>query len=566
MGRISRHHFALLLALAAAPGTRAETPADAARQADEADRAILREAKVADEPGALLDFYRARVIGEAERAALGRLIDQLGDERFERREEAAERLRRMGMGTVGPLRQAEEGHPDAEAARRAGDCLRRLGGVPGTYVSAAVARRLGRVRPVGAARVLLDYLPSADTLWLADEVRSALAAVAVRDGRPDAELVAALDAPQAARRVTAAEALVRGGAGPLLPRLAQVARAEPDPEGRVRLAAAFVEGAADRSFVPALIDAIADAPEPAMNLSVHLLNALPAEGKPAESLDPSSRESRARCRDAWRAWWDKAGPGVDLAALARVGRLQGINLMTVIDNTSQFGQVVEVGRDGKERVLLRDLMFPIAAHVTPDGGVLVAEHNRSQVSLRDPATGAIRWREQVVLPVSLQVLPDGGFFVASRNQLAVFDRERKRVGDVIPRQRFDVYAAQRAENGEFVLLTSGGALERLDARGVVLKSHQLPGRPIQFSGLQLLPNQRALVALTDAVTEFDLDSGKAVWTAPVANPSSVQRLPNGNTLVASLTRGRVLELGAGGRPVWEYAPQGGGRPWFASRR
>jgi hypothetical protein len=45
---------------------------------------------------------------------------------------------------------------------------------------------------------------------------------------------------------------------------------------------------------------------------------------------------------------------------------------------------------------------------------------------------------------------------------------------------------------------------------------------------------------------------KVIWEANVTWPTSAQRLPNGNTLVASVQAMRVVEIDRGGKVVWEY--------------
>jgi hypothetical protein len=64
-----------------------------------------------------------------------------------------------------------------------------------------------------------------------------------------------------------------------------------------------------------------------------------------------------------------------------------------------------------------------------------------------------------------------------------------------------------------------------------------------------------LLARTDLnkVSEFDR-SGKELWSASVPRPWSVQRLPNGHTLVCSFEM-FIRELDAQGRTVWEFTPR-----------
>ncbi len=64
-----------------------------------------------------------------------------------------------------------------------------------------------------------------------------------------------------------------------------------------------------------------------------------------------------------------------------------------------------------------------------------------------------------------------------------------------------------------------------------------------------------LIARTDLnkVSEFD-EHGRELWSASVARPWSVQRLPNGNTLVSSFDM-FVRELDKKGATVWEFTPK-----------
>jgi HEAT repeat protein len=73
---------------------------------------------------------------------------------------------------------------------------------------------------------------------------------------------------------------------------------------------------------------------------------------------------------------------------------------------------------------------------------------------------------------------------------------------------------------------------------------------------QLLPNEHLLAAEhnSNLVTERDR-TGKVVWKHPAEEPIVAQRLPNGNTFIATHTR--AFEVDAGGKEVWSYNPRGG---------
>jgi hypothetical protein len=77
---------------------------------------------------------------------------------------------------------------------------------------------------------------------------------------------------------------------------------------------------------------------------------------------------------------------------------------------------------------------------------------------------------------------------------------------------------------------------------------------MQARRLRLTPQGTALVAYTiaDKVAEYD-ENGKEVWSAPVRQPWSVERLKNGNTLVASVSM-ETIEMNAQGETVWKLTP------------
>lgn len=76
--------------------------------------------------------------------------------------------------------------------------------------------------------------------------------------------------------------------------------------------------------------------------------------------------------------------------------------------------------------------------------------------------------------------------------------------------------------------------------------------------VQLLPGDRLLSAEHNGnkVTERDAkDKGKIVWEYPVPQPLAAQRLPNGNTLIA--TRTGLVEVNKAKEVKWQYSRPGG---------
>jgi hypothetical protein len=87
----------------------------------------------------------------------------------------------------------------------------------------------------------------------------------------------------------------------------------------------------------------------------------------------------------------------------------------------------------------------------------------------------------------------------------------------------------------------------------------------QFGGIEGLPSGNLLLTLRDSVSECDRD-GKLSWSAPAPRPSSVQRLANGNTLVASNGSFATIEFDRAGKAVWEFKFADNSIPFRARRR
>jgi hypothetical protein len=170
---------------------------------------LLKAAKIATDDAALLAFVRKRTLNAAQRTEIAALIRKLGDASFEVREKAKEDLIKVGEPARSLLTPAVK-DSDPEIASKARECLKAIGDPVPPPAARAVVRLLALRRPAGATEALLDYLPCAGEEMAMMEAKSALAAVAVHDGKPDAALVAALQDKDPDRRAAAAAALGRG--------------------------------------------------------------------------------------------------------------------------------------------------------------------------------------------------------------------------------------------------------------------------------------------------------------------------------------------------------------------
>jgi hypothetical protein len=170
---------------------------------------LLAAAKVASDGPALLTFLRKRTVGATTRVELTRLVGQLGDPSFRVREKAVADIVARGEVALPFLSRAVE-DPDLEVSERAKKCIQQIKVRSDPKLVMAAIRLLGIRRPGGAARVLLDYLPSAPEAEVTRELYITRHALG-EHGKPDPILLEALKAKDPLRRAAAAAALGRDG-------------------------------------------------------------------------------------------------------------------------------------------------------------------------------------------------------------------------------------------------------------------------------------------------------------------------------------------------------------------
>ncbi len=518
----------------------------------------LRAAGVAtDEPG-LLRFFRDRTPSKERVEHFKTLIRDLNAFSYARREWAAAALVKAGQSAKALLLTAV-GSPAKEVARRAELCLRKLELSPEPDRIAAAARVIAARKPAGAARVLLDYLPFAADEPVVEGIRAALAAVAVRDGKPADALVDALDDPVPVKRAAAAEALTRANA-PVEANQLVAALKEPDPNLRYRVALALLE-ARRREAVPVLIDLVRDLPAHEAWRAEEALRRLAGEDAPDLIADAAT--PTAKVRDAWAAWWEKHGPSVDLAQVEVSQRLRGYTLLSQMNETGTRGRVYELGPDRQIKWTIGGLRYPVDAEIAGPNRVLVAEHLGRKVSERD-FTGKVIWEIDVPdLPVACQPLPGGQTFIATRRRVFVLDREHKEVF-TYRRGATSIATARRLPDGQIVVI-SGETCLRLNSDGKPVKTFPVGQIQAMGSGIDVLPDGRVIVPefSRNRVVEYDRN-GKILWSVRASRPTAAVRLPNGNTLVVCSPRKRAVEFNRAGLQVWSHTTDG--RLWRVRKR
>jgi HEAT repeat protein len=514
-----------------------------ARSGAAADEQRLREAKVGTDGTALLDFFRKRTGTDARLLDIQGLVRQMGDDAFEVRQKASAELAAIGPVALPLLKQATK-DPDVEIARRAEDCIHLIEQDYNATVVPAAVRLLALRRPPGAVETLLAYAPFADDETVADEVRTALAALAVHDGKPDPALVAALTDKAPARRSAAAVALWRGNAAGERDAVRKLLE-DPDAGVRLRVALALVAGR-EKEAVPVLIALLGDLPPNKAWQAEDVLYRL-AEDKAPTVPAGTDEAGRRKYRDAWAAWWREQGPKVDLDRLDATPALHGYTMMILLDQ----GQLLEVDANNKERWHIDGLQFPLDAQMLPGDRVLVAENGANRVTERN-LKGEVLWEVKTEAPLMAQRLPNGNTFIGTRTRLLEVTREGKEVFNYTRPGGEMFMRAARLRNGDIACVVAGSSFVRLDPGGKELQNFPVD---IQTYGgrIDVLPNGRVLVPQysNNKVVEQDAE-GKIVWEADFSVPIIATRLPNGNTLVTSFNQQRAVEIDSNGKEVWEY--------------
>jgi HEAT repeat protein len=531
------------------------------------DEKILAEAKVGRDGLSLLQFVRQRTLTDDNRRMVEGLIRLLGDDAYAKREQASRELVALGPVALPLLRQAATSS-DAEVKRRAKSCIERIQASASNALMAAVIRLIAARKPPTAAEVLLAYVPFADEGLVVEEVRSALAAVTLRDGRAERVVLEALRDKVSARRAAAAEALCRAGAfgAPSLPSLSvqhlegnfraspiMLRRAlvyqlfrDPDPHVRLRAALALAD-LPDKEALPELIDLLGKLPIDTAWQAEEILRAVAGDKAP-DVLLGDDEAARRKSRDAWDAWWKEHGAKLRLGKPNLRDRSLGYTLVVMqVDKDKTGGRVREVGKDGKTRWEIGGLGYPLDASVVPGNHVLIVDGGK--VTERN-FKGDIVWEKQVSAN-GAQRLANGNTMIVAGNELIEVDRAGKEVAKTRTPYGGQLQAAKKLRNGQIGCL-SNGQYFLLDAKGKQLKSWPV-GNVATVGALDVLPNGGIVIAQVygNKVIEYDA-SGKVKWEASFTAPTSVERLRNGNTLVAAWNTGQVAELNSKGKVVWEY--------------
>ena len=529
------------------------------------DEQLLRSINLPTDGPGLVDFFKKRTLRDGDRPKIQALIRKLGDDDFDVREQSMQDL--VSLGAVAkPMLRAALKDKDIEIQRRVETCLALADKTSTADALSAAVRQLTRKSVVGASEALLDFLPFVEEESVLDEFGPALARTGVADSKAAPELAAALADKNLVRRAIAAEAVGRAAGNNTELRAAARALLK-DANIQVRRRAALgLLVSKDREAVPVLINLLAELDTKQTWRIEEALYALAGDNPPTRFLPKTDPDSRKKYRDAWASWWKDNEAKIDVAKMGAGKPYLGYTLLSHSDLTKggRVGKVYELDAAGKVRWELDNISFPMDAQVLPNGNVLVTEMSGRLVTERT-LKNEIVWQQNVqFIAVGVRRLPNGNTFIASRNQLREVGPGDKDVWS-ITRPNADIISAGRMPSGGAVILTNTGNIVMLDAAGRELKSFNTG--PIYYgSHIDVLPGGRVLVPhySQNKVVEYDAE-GRKVWEVTVTQPTNVQRLANGHTLISSRINTTVTEVNRAGEVVWTHQVLNG-RTVKASKR
>jgi HEAT repeat protein len=514
------------------------------------DETTLRQAGVGTEAAALLEHVRYYLRNEGDPVKIKALISQLAHPDFEQRSRAAKELIAAGRPALEPLRLAHKKHIEAEVRLRAGDCITILESKLDPNLMMPVVRRLCALRAEGAAERLLELLPVVD--WdIQDEIFHGLPRVALRGGKLDPALLAALEEPSASRRAAAALAVALCGSGEDRTRVAKLL-ADSDASLRLRAAQGLL-AVHEPASLPVLIALLN---EPAVEISwsaEELLHWVAGENAPANKVGAASAEERQQAVDAWTAWHARYAARIDWKKLEEAPRRPG--LYVACDQES----VWLGGCDGRPRWTLAGQRAHDAI-LLPNNEWLIAPYRNKTELIKCDLTGKKLWDHRQGRSsdyAMCQLLPNGHLLAVSTLDVL----EMTVAGEVVSVLELNPGAtmvgdAWQLRSGPLLIRTTEGicAFDRIS--GQQLRATGLS--EVKFDELHkfaVLPDGRCLLADRDGSRLLETDAGGQVrQVLPVCGPSSVEALRNGNYLITTDWNNRILELDPAGRTLWEVFP------------
>ena len=490
---------------------------------------------------------------------MAKLVKQLGDSEFEKREAASQKFVARGRLSI-PFLKAALHDSDAEITRRAQTCLDDIEGGPGPALPAAAIRCLVRKKPDGAVAMLLRYVPFADDETVEDECLTALRTLALKDGKADDALIAALKEKEPTRRAAAAY-IVAAAKDKEQRQIAAKLLDDPAPLVRFRTVQGLL-AARDPRAVPVLIDFLRDGSSDFTWRAEDFLIRLAGEKGPATSY--GSAEERKKAHAAWSDWWKENEKTVDLARIDEAAPFLNLTLVCEMHGA----KIWEVDQAGKVRWTMDKLNCPRDAQILPGGRILITEVNDHKIREREIATSRILWEHDINDPSFVRRLPNGNTFIADHKHCYELTPAGKKVFEYTPTDRKGeiIHGIDRRPNGNVVCMMMGGLVREVNREGKTVREFMAKTEGGgNWCGVQALAGNRYLCVEFNQSDVFEFDAaGKELWKCKVQGASYALRLPNGNTMICCFGGNRVVHVNRDGKVVWEA--QVATSPWRARVR
>jgi hypothetical protein len=194
------------------------------------------------------------------------------------------------------------------------------------------------------------------------------------------------------------------------------------------------------------------------------------------------------------------------------------------------------------------------AQVLPNGRVLVAEAVSRTVREFD-LKGEIKWEKKLdVEPNGCRRLANGNTLVSTVDRVMEFASDGSEVYSFKHGMGVKGSNAIRKYRNDHVLVATDGDISEMDTAGKHVRAIELP-LPSTLVDVQTLPGDRFLAADSRNGKVLEVDAaGKVLWEAKVPGVCGVARTPGGGTLAT--TNHKVIELNREGQVVWEKATDG----------
>lgn len=269
------------------------------------DENVLKTAKLGTSDDALIDFFKKRTPPAPEPAKVAALVASLSDKDEKTADAAQAALIAIGQPAMPKLRTAANNTDEPAGAARARFCMEQIDGANAANLVVNVARLLATRKPDGACEVLLGYLPYAEDDQTYAEVELALVSVAMKNGKPDQAILAALKNPLALIRASAAQVLATAGGSAYYKDVRPLLK---DVKPSVRLKAALgLVGANDAEAIPVLIGLMGEPKSRMRNQAEKYLLGLAGEWSVSGPKGDDATSRRLR-RQVWEGWWKGLEP------------------------------------------------------------------------------------------------------------------------------------------------------------------------------------------------------------------------------------------------------------------